>query len=253
MNIDLDVNNSVPLEDLSVVIQAGGESRRMGKPKATVPFLGRPLICRSVHRLAPLSTEMIVTTNDPDSLLFLNDATSDAQACHLRRTIRFERDVCNERGSLKGLLTALTTATRPYIALTACDMIFPSAPVYLYEYQLLKKGDCDIAMPVTFYGQEPFHGVYRRETCLEYVKHAIAVGEKKITACFATAKIEELTRDDILTIDPRGGSFLNVNTPEELHAVEQRIMADEMTFVEDSSIRGNRESRGETTDMKDYA
>ena len=29
-----------------MVIQAGGESRRMGRSKATVPFCGRPLICR---------------------------------------------------------------------------------------------------------------------------------------------------------------------------------------------------------------
>ncbi len=225
----------------------------MGKPKATVPFLGHPLICRSVHRLAPLSTEMIITTNDPDSLTFLNDITTDAQSCKLRRTIRFERDVCKERGSLKGLLTALTTATRPYVALTACDMIFPSAPVYLHEYRLLREGDCDIAMPVTFHGQEPFHGVYRRETCLEYVRRAIDAGERKITACFAAARIEELTRDDILAIDPRGGSFLNVNTPEELHAVERRILADEMTFAQGLRDEGDQEFDGDADDMKGRA
>ena len=34
---------------VTVVIQAGGESRRMGQSKATVPFAGRPLICRLVE------------------------------------------------------------------------------------------------------------------------------------------------------------------------------------------------------------
>ena len=59
-----DLNNTGDLVDfledhyvrprVTVVIQAGGESRRMGQSKATVPFAGRPLICRLVERLGEL-------------------------------------------------------------------------------------------------------------------------------------------------------------------------------------------------------
>jgi molybdopterin-guanine dinucleotide biosynthesis protein A len=52
---------------LSLVIQAGGESRRMGQDKALMPFLGRPLIQRVAERLAPIADELIVTTNRPDA------------------------------------------------------------------------------------------------------------------------------------------------------------------------------------------
>ena len=48
---------------ITVVIQAGGESRRMGQSKALVPFAGRPLICRMVERLSPVADELIITTN----------------------------------------------------------------------------------------------------------------------------------------------------------------------------------------------
>ena len=51
---------------VTVVIQAGGESRRMGQSKATVPFAGRPLICRLVERLSPVADELIITTNEAD-------------------------------------------------------------------------------------------------------------------------------------------------------------------------------------------
>ena len=34
---------------LTVCVQAGGESRRMGQDKALMPFLGRPLIQRVVE------------------------------------------------------------------------------------------------------------------------------------------------------------------------------------------------------------
>ena len=59
--------------NLTIVIQAGGESRRMGRSKATVPFLGEPLLLRGVNRLLPLADEFIITTNEPQTLGFLDD------------------------------------------------------------------------------------------------------------------------------------------------------------------------------------
>ncbi len=56
---------------LTVIIQAGGESRRMGQEKALVPFLGRPLISRVIDRLAPIADEMVITTNHPEAFGFL--------------------------------------------------------------------------------------------------------------------------------------------------------------------------------------
>ena len=45
---------------LTVCIQAGGQSSRMGEDKALKPFLGRPLIQRVVERLSPVADELIV-------------------------------------------------------------------------------------------------------------------------------------------------------------------------------------------------
>ena len=56
---------------LTVCIQAGGASSRMGEDKALKAFLGRPLIQRVVERLAPIAEEVIVTTNNPDDYRFL--------------------------------------------------------------------------------------------------------------------------------------------------------------------------------------
>ncbi|MFL7867205.1 MAG: molybdenum cofactor guanylyltransferase, partial [Anaerolineales bacterium] len=56
---------------LTICVQAGGESRRMGRDKALMPFLGRPLIQRVVDRLSPIADEIIVTTNNPDDYRFL--------------------------------------------------------------------------------------------------------------------------------------------------------------------------------------
>ena len=50
---------------LSVDIQAGGQSSRMGENKALKPFLGRPLIERVRGRLSPVADELLVSTYDP--------------------------------------------------------------------------------------------------------------------------------------------------------------------------------------------
>lgn len=47
---------------LSIVVQAGGESLRMGTNKALLPFLGVPLIERVVERVRHLGAEVLITT-----------------------------------------------------------------------------------------------------------------------------------------------------------------------------------------------
>src|SRR5699024_1913252 len=111
---------------VTVVIQAGGESRRMGQSKATVPFAGRPLICRIVERLAPAADDLVITTNDPENLAFLH-----AEFPQLR--IQLVRDVYAVRGALPGLCTALESARNPYVAVVACDMVFASASLVVAE------------------------------------------------------------------------------------------------------------------------
>ncbi|MCE7860606.1 MAG: hypothetical protein DYG86_12580 [Chloroflexi bacterium CFX2] len=89
---------------LSVVIQAGGQSSRMGEDKALKPFLGRPLIQRVIERLASIADELIVTTNRPADYEFLNASTSSAQR------VRLMPDLKPGRGALGGLHTAIASA-----------------------------------------------------------------------------------------------------------------------------------------------
>src|SRR6185369_4678742 len=97
---------------LTIVVQAGGASSRMGEDKALKPFLGRPLIQRLVERLSPIADEMIVTTNRPEEYRFLG--------------LRLTPDLKPGRGALGGLYTALASASQPHVAVVACDMPFAS-------------------------------------------------------------------------------------------------------------------------------
>jgi molybdopterin-guanine dinucleotide biosynthesis protein MobB len=201
---------------VTVTVQAGGESRRMGRSKATVPFLGRPLIERVVGRVAPAADEVLVTTNEPENLQLLYDEDFGVP-------VRLVTDVFDRRGALQGFFTALTHASHPTMALVACDMVFASARLISAEAGLLRQSDADAVVPVTRHGMEPFHGVYRRDTCLEAVRDALDKGLMSMHDCLSTLDVREVGRDEVQQIVPQGKCFINVNTPDELKAVEEEV------------------------------
>lgn len=201
---------------LTVVIQAGGESRRMGRSKATVPFLGEPLLWRGIRRLLPIADEFIITTNEPHNLTFLDELVEQGR-------VRLITDVSGTRGALHGINTAFSAATCAYVSLVACDMVSPSPQLIQAERALLETAGGDAAVPQTKFGFEPFHGVYRRETCLHAVRKALERGETKATGWFDYVALRPLPMSEVERVVPCGGCFTNVNTPEELARAEQTV------------------------------
>lgn len=204
---------------ITVVIQAGGESRRMGQSKALVPFAGRPLMCRMVERLAPVADELVITTNEAERLAFLLDDYPDT-------ALRLVPDLHDSRGALPGLHTALEAARNPLVAVVACDMLFASPRLVVAEALAMKESKADIVVPVNKHGFEPFHALYRRETCLPAIEAVIASGSKRAQDLFDAVAVREFPQSEVLRCEPRGGCFINANTPEELRGWEEVIDQD---------------------------
>ena len=193
---------------LSIVIQAGGQSTRMGENKALKPFLGRPLVQRVIERLAPVADELLITTNQPESYAFLN--------------LPLVTDIKQGRGALGGLFTALSAAKYPSVAVIACDMPFASAPLIVAATGLLIQEEADVVIAETLEGFEPLHAVYRRETCIPAIESAIEADQWRMVSWFPKVKIRRLTHDELGRYDPDNLAFWNVNTPEEFVEAERR-------------------------------
>lgn len=197
---------------LTVCIQAGGASSRMGEDKALKPFLGRPLIQRVIERLTPIADEVIVTTNRPAEYAFLG--------------LRLFSDLMPGRGALGGLYTAIASASRPFVAVVACDMPFASARLIAAMNRLLVQQEADVAIARSQEGYEPFHAVYRRDTCLPAIESAIRADQWKVIAWFPHVRVRELTPDEVRSLDPNGLAFWNVNTPAEFAEAERLALLD---------------------------
>jgi len=202
---------------LTVCIQAGGASSRMGEDKALKTFLGRPLIQRVAERVASIADEVIVTTNRPGEYVFLN--------------LPLFPDLKPGRGALGGLYTAIASAKHPIVAVVACDMPFASASLLEAAGRLLVAENVDVVIPggapraeragKSGEGYEPLHALYRRETCLPAIESAIDADQWKVIAWFPQVRVRVLTPDEVRQYDPSGLAFWNVNTPEEFIEAEK--------------------------------
>ena len=193
---------------LTVVIQAGGQSTRMGYDKALLPFLGQPLITRLVTRLAPIADEILVTTNRPSDFSFLG--------------LPLFPDKIPNRGALGGLLTAIEAATQPLVAVVACDMPFASPGLVQFQRNLIESEAADVVIPKTELGYEPLHAVYRQATCLPAIERAVQAGQWKVISWFPQVRVRALTSKELVDHDPNKLAFVNVNTPEEFAQAENQ-------------------------------
>ena len=191
---------------LTLSIQAGGQSRRMGQDKALIPFLGEPLITRLIRRREAVADELIITTNRPEAYAFLNRPLFP--------------DTLPERGALGGLYTALASASSPLVAVVACDMPFASPALIRYQQERLLDGNFDAVIPCGEDGLEPLHALYRRETCLPAILRAIQADKWKVISWFDEVRVCELTSAESNPLTQNGLAFLNLNTPEDVARAE---------------------------------
>jgi molybdopterin-guanine dinucleotide biosynthesis protein A len=192
---------------LSVVIQAGGRSSRMGKDKALVLLDGRPLVEYVITSAAGLGAETLITTNSPAQLA--------------RFGLPLVSDPVPGAGALFGLQTALHAASGSHILLIACDMPFLQRPV-LEDLAALAP-QADVVAPVIEGRFEPVLATYSRVRCLQAVERALEAGERRMISFFPQVEILALDEPHLRSLDPELISFFNINTPEDLHRAEAML------------------------------
>ena len=191
---------------LSVCIQAGGASTRMGTDKALIPFNGQPLVERLLNRFKPIAAELFIISNHPANFQYQNATVYS--------------DLRSGIGALGGLYTALTYAKFDLLALIACDLPFanPNLIAWMVEQMADAKLAAIYPKPNGLY--EPVHAVYRRSICLPRVEKAINRGDRKLISWIEDTPVSEVPEQVLAQFDPLGRAFINVNTPQEFSAAE---------------------------------
>jgi len=147
----------------TLLVLAGGESRRMGRTKAWLEVGDTTLVRWVTERLAPAFTEVVVSFAEPEQVLHL-----------LPYRLVFDRKA--SAGPLAGLEAGLSTARNEITFAVACDM--PYVTRELAEMAVVASRGCDAAIPRIDGRPEPACAAYRR-SALPKITAALDAGRYK--------------------------------------------------------------------------
>lgn len=189
--------------EVTGVLLAGGKSRRMGEDKRYLVVGEQTLLERGLEMLQSIFCEVLVVIAQDSPPLSIDT--------------RVVRDLVPECGSLGGLYTGLTQATTPYIFVVACDMPFLNQTV-IAQFTNRRTTD-DIVIAKLDDRLHPMHALYSKR-CLPALEQMIRARQLKIQEIVSQSslRVRYVTEADLLTIDPSGHSFYNVNTMADLEA-----------------------------------
>src|ERR1700675_3959904 len=121
----------ISLMQASLLVLAGGDSRRMGRPKAWLEVGDTFLLRYVVERLAPAFSEVMVSFAEPEQLL---------EPVPYR--VVFDR---TPAGPLAGQEAGLLAARNEVVFAVACDM--PYVTVDIAQVAVAADRACDAAIP----------------------------------------------------------------------------------------------------------
>ncbi len=188
------------------VILAGGDSKRLGEPKALLDFQGQSLIELMVSHLSKYFDQLTVVTDRPDLYRSL--------------PVRLTGDllVDKQKSPLRGIHAGLCVSGLPYQFVAACDMPFLNLElvIYMEEYA----SDYDAVVPRIGEYYQPLHAFYNR-SCIRIIEEQVRLGRYKVTDFYKHLKIRFISLEEILRFDPKEESFFNINTRSDYeHALE---------------------------------
>ncbi|QDU78448.1 Molybdenum cofactor guanylyltransferase [Polystyrenella longa] len=190
---------------LAGIILAGGQSKRMGKEKAWLPFGPPP---------GTMLTEVVgVVLEVCDPVVVV--AAPDQSLPELPASIQIVRDPVPEQGPLAALVTGLKALpeSSATVFVCSCDIPLLQASFISGLKTHLKAGD-DFVVPRDRQGRHPLAAIYRR-LVLPDAKRLLADGKRSLQRLLDEVTGEEVTGEQLQELDPKQTNLLNVNTLEE--------------------------------------
>lgn len=187
---------------LGGIVLCGGQSRRMGSPKAWLRFGEETLLQRVVRVLAGTLEPLIVVSGPGQRLPSLSE-----DVCVIR-------DRLPGRGPLEGLATGLEAISRHADAAFVCGCDAPFLrPDFVRRLAHLAR-EAEITMPFVDGRLHPLAAVYR-VSVLPVIQDMLDAGASRLTLLAERCHCRRLSAPELRDVDPELDSLLNVNTPEE--------------------------------------
>lgn len=190
----------------SGLVLCGGQSSRMGRDKASLPFGDETLLTRAVRLVGSVVDDVVVVARKDQSV-------PDIERRHLGRhpTIVVVRDPVPAQGPLAGIVTGLHASRGDLVFVTACDMPLLQTTVIARLFDLI--GDADVCVPVVGEDSMTMCAVYRRAV-VPYAEALLAAGQTSVRALVERVNATKIDAAQLRDVDPQLDSFFSCDTPE---------------------------------------
>ncbi len=199
---------SIEMQDVTGVILAGGQARRMGGiDKGLVRIAGRSMCEIVMQRLAPQVGELLINANR-----------------RLEEYRSFEVPVIQDQlagylGPLAGLASAMHAARLPWVITAPCDGPFLNHD-YVSRMLGCANGKIQIVVAADAKRMQPTF-MLAHASLLDDLSEFLVSGERKIDKWFGRHRYA------IADFSDSQDCFLNINTDADCAAAERRLAADE--------------------------
>lgn len=192
------------------IVLCGGQSSRMGRPKAWLPF-GDELMLPRIVRLLSEAVRPIVVVAAPDQ-----------DVPPLPAEVAVVRDEEKGRGPLQGLAAGLAHLGGQSDAayLSSCDVPFLQSAFVRRLIELL--GEHTICVPRVGSYHHPLAAVYRLDVA-DAVARLLAENRLRLIDLFDAVPTRVVEEMELVDVDPMFQTLRNLNTPTEYEAALREL------------------------------
>jgi len=197
------------------VILAGGENRRIPLLKGHIEINGQRIIDSNIRLLKNFFDKVVISTNLPESYFYCG--------------VPMVGDIIRQRGPLTGILSVLLN-TGEDIFVIGCDMPFikPHLIKYMADRYTAHKSESgnqkpelkawDAVIPIFEGNPQPLPGIYSGNI-LSVIEERLDKGLRGLREMLTELKVLYIKEEEVREIDPQGRSFTNINTMEDYEKV----------------------------------
>lgn len=191
------------------IVLCGGQSRRMGRPKAWLPVGEELMLPRVVRILAQVVSPVVVV------------AAPGQDVPPVPEEIRVILDAEGGRGPMEGLFAGLKALEGRCQAayLSSCDV--PCLRPAFVERVISLLGENQISVPRVGEYHHPLAAVYRLDVRSE-VERLLSENRLRVASLFEIIPTRVVEENELADVDPAFESLWNVNTPEEYEEAVRR-------------------------------
>jgi len=189
------------ITDCTAIILAGGNSSRMGRDKAILPFNGSTLLQSVIDVAQPLFVLTLLSVREIRAEFAIPQVV----------------DTQTNGGPLAGLVSALEKISTPWAFVVACDMPF-IAPAMIERLATLRGGHQAVIPLAQGYAQ-PLLAFYA-QSCLPALREHLVNGDKSLLGALEKLDSRLVAMDELPATDMQLRSFIDLDTPQDVMLAE---------------------------------